>query len=200
MPQQILVVHGGEVFKTYEEYLDYLKNYKVDLEKLKHGGWKDYLQKELSDNYEVIFPQMENYHNAKYSEWRIWIDKFLPFLKDNVILVGASLGGIFLAKYLSENNFPVKIKSVLLIAAPFNDGYLGDFALPNSLKKMEEQAGKIFLYHSKDDPVVPFTDMEKYAQKLPGAEKVIFEDKGHFNSKEFPEFIEKIKDLTNYHE
>lgn len=201
MPQQILIVHGGNVHKTYEDYLEYLKNYKVDLDKVKEGGWKDYLQKALSENYEVIYPQMENYHNAKYSEWKIWFENFFPYLQDGIILLGGSLGGVFLAKYLSENDFPVKIKATFLVAAPFDeknrnaDYTLGDFNLPKSLEKFERQGGKIFLYHSKDDPVVPFAEQEKYAQKLPSAKKVIFRDKGHFNLKEFPEFVEKLKEI-----
>ena len=161
--QQILIIHGGNVNKSYDDYLEFLKNYKIDLNKVKNGGWKDYLQDELGDDYEIIFPQMENYHNAKYNEWKIWFEKFFPFLKDSLILIGGSLGGIFLAKYLSENDFPVKIKAVFLIAAPFDNGYLGDFALPSSLEKLEKQSEKIFLYHSKDDPSVPFAEMEKYA-------------------------------------
>lgn len=201
MLQQILAIHGGDVFETYEEYLDFLKNYKVDLEKVKYGGWKDHLQEKLGNDFEVIYPQMENYHNAKYAEWKIWFEKFIPFLKDGIILIGGSLGGIFLAKYLSENNFPVKIKATFLVAAPFDDKdrsadyTLGDFALPESLEKFSGQGGKIFLYHSEDDPVVPFTDLEKYARKLPGAEKVIFQDKGHFNLKEFSELVEKLRSL-----
>lgn len=123
-------------------------------------------------------------------------------LTDNIILLGGSLGAIFLAKYLSENDFPVKIKAVFLLAGPFDDKSrsdidytLGDFVLPESLEKFASQAGKIFLYHSKDDPVVPFADQGKYAAKLPSAEKVVFEDKGHFNLKEFPEIVEKIRSL-----
>ena len=63
------------------------------------------------------------------------------------------------------------------------------------MEKFEKQAGKIYLYHSEDDPIVPFADLEKYAQKLPSAEKVIFKDKGHFNLPEFPEIVEKINSL-----
>lgn len=195
MPQQIFIVHGGEVFKTYEEYLDFLKNYKVDIEKVKYGGWKDYLQDKLGDTYEIIYPQMENYHNAKYEEWKIYFEKFLPFLKNGVILIGHSLGATFLAKYLSKNNFPVKIKAVFFLAGPFNSEYLGDFILPDSLERIEKQARKIFLYHSEDDPVVPFAELDKYVQKLPGAKKIIFKDKGHFTLKEFPEFVEKLKSI-----
>jgi len=123
-------------------------------------------------------------------------------LRDNIILIGHSLGGIFLAKYLSENNFPVKIDQLYLVAAPFDgneDKYsLTDFKLPASLKKIEKQANKIFLYHSKDDSVVPFSDLGKYANKLPGAKKIIFEDRDHFSQEEFPELVEKLKKVYKF--
>jgi uncharacterized protein len=201
MKKQILVVHGSRVFESYEKYLDYLKNYEVDLDKMRKDGWKDKLQDEMGSGYDIIFPRMPSNRNAKYVEWKIWLENFFPFLKDGIILIGHSLGGIFLAKYLSENDFPAKIKAVFLVAAPYDakgmddSHFLGDFSLPVSLKKMESQAEKIFLCHSKDDPVVPFTDLDKYAQALPGAEKKIFEDKGHFMGENFPEIAEEIRKI-----
>jgi len=193
MPQQILWIHGGLVFNSYDDYLDSLRNYKIDADQIKGGKkWKDNLPKLLGKEYEIIFPQMPCGWNAKYIEWKIWLERFYPFLKDEIILIGHSLGGLFLAKYLSENDFPVKIKAVFLLAASMDEG---DFILPKSLKKFEQQTGKIYLYHSEDDPIVPFADMEKYAAKLPSAEKVIFSDKGHFIDEEFPEFVEKLKSL-----
>ncbi|MCX6761879.1 MAG: alpha/beta hydrolase [Candidatus Moranbacteria bacterium] len=202
MSQQIFIVHGGEAHETYEDYLVFLRNYKINLDKVKFGGWKDNLQKTLEEAYEVIYPRMENQHNAKYSEWKIFFELFFPYFRDEIILIGNSLGSIFLAKYLSENDFPVKIKAVFLIAAPYDDKdrsdidyTLGDFILPDSLDNFSKQVEKIFLYHSADDPVVPFVDLEKYAQKLPSAERVVFKDKGHFNLREFPEFVEKLKSI-----
>lgn len=197
MPQQILVIHGGTSFDTYEDYLNYLNNYELTPEKFDKYGkntqrWKDNLQKKLGEKYEVISPQMPCAWNTKYIEWKIWLEKFNPFLKDELVIIGHSLGGLFLAKYLSENILPVKIKVVFLLAAPFAEG---DMIPPASLEKFEQQAGKIFLYHSQDDPIVPFADQEKYAEKLPSAEKVIFSDKGHFIGEEFPEFVEKLKSL-----
>ncbi len=200
MKKQVLTIHGGEFFDSYEEYLDFLKNYPSKLDRLlKKNKWKNNLQDDLGGNWEVISPQMPNYQNAKYLEWKIWFEKFFPFLRNDIILIGSSLGGTFLAKYLSENNFPIKIMAVYLMAAPFNDNdrdiehTLGDFKLPPSLKKFENQSKKIFLCHSKDDPVVPFSDLEKYFQALPKAKKIIFKDRGHFNQEHFPEIVKKIK-------
>ncbi|MDP2788526.1 MAG: hypothetical protein Q8O46_00530 [bacterium] len=52
-------------------------------------------------------------------------------------------------------------------------------------------------YHSKDDPVVPFAEMEKYKTKLLEAKFSIFEDRGHFGQEEFPEIIKDIQTLAN---
>lgn len=53
---------------------------------------------------------------------------------------------------------------------------------------------------SKDDDCVPVNHAEKYREKLPNANIVIYESKnGHFNIEEFPEIIESIKnDLKNF--
>lgn len=113
--------------------------------------------------------------------------------------MGHSLGGIFLAKYLSENNFPSKIRGVFLVAPPHDDKdsdfSLADFILPDSLEKMENQADQIFVYFSEDDPVVPFEDKNKYEAKFKKAVFRIFKNRGHFNQEEFPEIISDIKSL-----
>jgi len=200
MKKQILLIHGGDNFATYEEYIDFLKKYEVKLEELDAKRWKENLSEKLGGDFEVIFPKMPNPMNAKYAEWKITFEKFFPFLKDNIILVGHSLGGIFLAKYLSENKFPQKILATFLVSAPYDEKdtneFLGDFNLPESLEMFREQGGKIFLYHSKDDEVVPFIDFEKYKKVLPEAETMVFEDRGHFDQNEFLELVKDIKSLN----
>ena len=199
MKRQILIIHGGETFNLYDEYLNFLKNYRIDLEKINKKKWKDYIQEELGDEYEVIAPTMPSKYNAKYVEWKIWFEKFIPYLRDDVIFIGSSLGGTFLAKYLSENSLPIKIACTFLIAAPFDEKdkkeSLADFILPKTLEKFESQAEKILLFHSEDDPIVPYRDFEKYSNALPKAEKLIFKDRGHFIQEEFQELIEKIKSI-----
>ena len=199
MKKQIIVIHGGGVFDTYKEYIDSLKKYKLDFKKLKLKLWKENLSNRLGKDFEVISPRMPNSMNAKYKEWKIMFEKLFPFLKNNLVLLGHSLGGIFLAKYLSENKFPKKIKATFLVAAPYDDktvkDSLGDFKLPKKLDKFQKQGGKIFLYQSKNDPFVSLVDLEKHRKSLPGAKAVIFKNKGHFYQTEFPEIVRDIKKL-----
>ncbi len=197
--QQIVAVGGGDTFKTYKEYVAFLKNYKLNFEKLKMKRWKETLDERLGNSFEVISPRMPNPMNARYKEWKIMFGKLLPFLNNNLILLGHSLGGTFLVKYLSENKFPKKIKATFLVSAPYeakNKNYsLGDFSLPKKLDKFQKQGGKIFLYHSKGDKIVPFSDMRKYKKALFEAEAIIFKDRGHFDQAEFPEIVRKIKTI-----
>ena len=74
---------------------------------------------------------------------------------------------------------------------------MADFALPKDLSKLNEQSEKIFIYHSKDDPLVAFGDFTKYQANLKNAVARIFEDKGHFRQEKFPELVEDIKKFYN---
>ena len=202
MKKQVVVIHGGDNFGTHEEYIAFLKEFAIkSLDFFLHTGWKQSLQDKLGSQYEVIRPEMPNAFNARYEEWKIWFEKLIPLLNPNVILVGHSLGGIFLAKYLSENKISKKILATFFIAAPFDEEdaeyELLDFNLPPSLKLLAEQGGKIFLYHSQDDNQVPFSDIYKYQKELPNAVVRIFTDKGHFNQADFPELISDIKSLQS---
>ena len=200
MNQQIIFIHGGTTFDTYEEYISFLKTKEISIDKLKpRKEWRDSLADDLGMNFEVLFPKMPNGTNASYQEWKIWFERIIPLLGENVILIGHSLGGIFLAKYLSENSFPKKIKTTILVAPPYDDANGGeslkDFKLPTSLSRFAKQGGIIYLIQSKDDPVVPFEQLAKYKKALPNAKILTFEDRGHFKQETFPEIVELIKKL-----
>lgn len=197
----MFVIHGGTSFDTHEAYIDFIKTRELTLDKLRQlYDWKASLTQELGDGFDVLQPRMPNGTNVRYEEWRIWFDRCAQLLNDNVILIGHSLGGIFLAKYLSENDFPKRIMATLLVAAPFDDvstvESLNDFALPYSLQKFADQGGQIYIVHSKDDPVVPFDDVAKYQKALPDVKTLLFDDRGHFNQETFPELVQLIKELS----
>lgn len=199
MMQQVFVIHGGNAYDSYEEYLAALQSKEVSLEDLGKKGWKDSLGGALGPAFQVFNPRMPNAQNAKYGEWKIWFEKFIQLLDPNPILLGHSLGGIFLAKYLSEETYPKKIKATFLIAAPYSSRDhepIGDFVLEAPLAMLAAQSGTLFLFHSKDDAVVPFTSLERYRQELPDAHTRTFEDRGHFNTETFPELVEEIRALV----
>jgi predicted alpha/beta hydrolase family esterase len=196
--QQVVVIHGGDAYETQKEYLQSLHAKEITLARLKQKDWKSNLQKDLGDAYEVLAPRLPNAQNARYAEWKIIFDKIVPLLEDNVILIGHSLGGIFLCKYLSEEDVPKKIAALFLIAAPYatqDHEPIVDFMLVGSLAPLEMTVGKIVLYHSKDDVVVPFENAELFKKALPNAQLEVFEDKGHFNSESVSELLNDIKSL-----
>lgn len=194
--QTILVIHGGTAFDTYEEYWKYLESIELTKEKINKIDWKDNLQKELPE-FEVLYPKMPNSRNSRYLEWKLWFEKTFHLLTDEVILIGHSLGGIFLAKYLSENSFPKKIKQLHLVAACYDTEVikdsLADFALTKTVENIQDKAEKIFLYQSKDDTSVAYQDALKYKRDLPNAELFMFEDRGHFTGVKIPELINNIE-------
>lgn len=204
MKKQVIVIHGGNSYPTYKGYIASLKKGKLDkddLTKPKEQRWKETLGAQLGASYEVLRPEMPNSDDAKYLEWKIYFEKIIPFVRPGVILVGHSLGGIFLAKYLSETTFSKKIRGTFLIAPPYEDGTskgeysIPQFKLPKSLVKLQKQGGEVFIYQSKDDKVVPFGDSKKYFEKLPTAHLTIFTDRGHFRQLTLPELVKDIKDL-----
>jgi len=201
MKQQVVYIHGGQAFSEYQAFLNYLKTKEIrDLpgtEVIKK--WPSTLVEGLGEDFEVFTPSMPNSQNAKYEEWKIWFERYFEYLHDDVILVGWSQGGYFLVKYLIENQPKVRIKALILIAAPFEmadfggeDG--GDFAFDTSrVGELLKKVGDITIFHSKDDFVVPYNHALQYKAALPRATFVSFEDKNHFLIEEFPELLKKIK-------
>lgn len=200
--KQIIYIHGGNAFSNYNAFLEYLKTAEIrdPLGEKMQKKWQSILREELGETHEVYMPAMPNSKNAKYAEWKIWFERHHAFLRDDVILIGHSLGGYFLAKYLSEEKMPVIVRALYLLAAPFEpddfggeDG--GDFVFdPANLPRLAEHVGRVFILHSTDDPVVPYAHAEKYKAALPKAELVTFTDKNHFILEEFPELIAHIRE------
>jgi predicted alpha/beta hydrolase family esterase len=198
--KQIIFIHGGMTFKNKKDYFSYLKNKEISLDKRIRWN-EEYLDKELGKNFQIIRPNMPLSQYAEYKDWKIWFEKYIPYLRSNVILVGVSLGGIFLAKYLSERNFSKKILATILICPPFDDtlsgeDLVGGFKLKSDLSLIERNSKNLILMFSKNDDVVPIKHAEKYKSKLKNAKVIIYKNKnGHFKVAKFPEIIKIIKTL-----
>jgi predicted alpha/beta hydrolase family esterase len=195
---QILIIHGGMTFKNKKDYMSFLKNMKISTEE-KIYWTDDYLKQNIGKYVEIIKPRMPLKENAKYNEWKIYFERYFPKLRDNIILIGSSLGGIFLAKYLSENKFPKKILSTYLIGTPFDDTLSGEdlaggFNLKSDLSLLETNSKNLTLLFSEDDNVIPLSHAKKFRQKLKNAQIISYRGKnGHFKISKFPEMIKMIK-------
>ena len=191
---QICIIHGGETFDSDGAYRDYLKNKELDYERLLYApAWKTWLAEQLTD-YDVLTPSMPNKQNAKYDEWALYFSKIVPFLRSDAVLIGHSLGGIFLAKYFTENPPAEPFAKLILLAAPHSDESLeslGSFRIKNATV-LASVAQHIHLLHSEDDPVVSVSEVDRYAADLPDAVVHRYTDKHHFIGAELPELLEII--------
>ncbi len=196
---QVFLIHGGMTFKNKKDYIKYLKTRDVSIDEKKRWS-NEYLAEELGKKFHIIRPRFPQPEDSKYEEWKIWFERFIPLLDNNVILIGGSLGGIFLAKYLSENKFPKKILSVYLVCPPFDDTCIGEdlvggFKLKSDLSLLEKNCKDITLMFSADDDCVPVEHAEKYRRKLKNSKIIIYKSKnGHFKISKFPEIVRMIKE------
>lgn len=197
--KQILFIHGGTLAKNNEELLKTMHQREINPFETKKRR-RNRLQEDLPD-FRVIKPEMPNKELANYALWKMRFEKHIPFLDgEELIIIGHSLGGMFLTKYFAENEFPIKVAQLHLVAPvldaeglPEGDNYLGDFAYAlEDVPKISWKANHICIWTSKDDPTVPYTHGLRIHHAIQGSDFKLFEDKGHFRQEEFPELIQYI--------
>ena len=200
--KQVLFIWWWNVYASRENFIEQLKTWDFNPFEIKKR-WKNSLWEKLWDNYHVAILDMPNKNIASYKEWKIWFEKIFEYLVWEQIIIAYSLWTIFILKYLIENWFPKKVKQLHLISAlidskdmPLEESYIWDFAFDiQKIPEVWKSCEKIFLYHSKDDVCVPFSQGKRLFGFLPKAKFEVFEDRGHMNIEEFPELIQNIKDF-----
>lgn len=191
--KQILIIHGGSSFANYNDYLEYSASQQLDYERLKYKKqWKPWIAEQLTDH-DVLLPTFPNAANAQFDEWKNYFEKILPFFVDDVQLIGHSLGAMFLSKYLQHNPLEKTVRRLILVAGRYSDNAydVGSFELTD-VSNLSQSAAEVHLFHSQDDAVVPFGDLQKFQADLPSAISHTFTNRGHFNDKTFPELLELL--------
>jgi predicted alpha/beta hydrolase family esterase len=181
MTKHILFIHGGGGEGAYEA----------------DGILVASLHNALGAAYEVRYPKMPLEESAGYADWKAQIAMELSALDDHVILVAHSVGGSILLKYLTEEQVKKPITGLFLLATPYfggdenwNDAQMN---LPQDFAAMLPAIPRIFLYHSRDDEVVPFAHLALYAAKLPKATIREFDGRGHQFGNDLTEVAEDIR-------
>ena len=193
--KQLVFIHGGNTFESYERYLETLLQTTLDYDRLKPSSrWTDDLPT-MFPGVDILMPSMPNKQNAQYREWEIMLEKVLELVDDDACLVGHSLGAMLLAKYFSEHTEARQFDTIVLLGAGYDDDSLedlGEFKL-HDISSMQSHAKRLVVVHSQDDPVVPFTEFAKVRADLPSAEVFEFADKNHFLDPTFPEFPRLVR-------
>ncbi|WP_028782444.1 RBBP9/YdeN family alpha/beta hydrolase [Thalassobacillus devorans] len=154
------------------------------------GVLSAYLQDALGPEYDVLYPEMPNEGEPDYGTWKVQIEEFLSRLNGEVILVGHSVGGSVLLKYLTHEKVTNHITGVLLIAPPYDES-----VLPEASSLKFDQLPRMFFYHSRDDEIVPFSHLTFFAEKLPKAAIRKFDGRGHQFCNDLSEVVMDIKGL-----
>jgi uncharacterized protein len=181
MKRKVLLIHGGGQ-GAYEEDKKLAAN----------------LQDMLGPTYFVRYPQMPDEDSPGYEAWMEQITEELAALDGEVILVGHSLGGSILLKYLSEEKVEKPVAGIFLIATPYwgaEDWEVSEYALQDGFASELPDGTPVFFYHSRDDEVVPFTHLALYTEELARATFREFDGRGHQFNDDLSEVARDIEGL-----
>ncbi len=165
-----------------------------------NGGWRPYLMAELEkiDIYACSLP-MPKPDEPLLSEWLEEIKRHIEANpNDDIYLVGHSLGGTTILRYLEQFGSP-NLKGVVIASAPCHQN--GNLKIVDFLRTdfnwqdMKNKIKHVHVIHGADDPLVPVSDAKEIAEQLDG--KLILIPNGkHLNgSAGFTELPEALSAL-----
>ena len=202
MKKLIVIVHGGNADYRLDDEIKtrpIAKNtYSIHMGNPSFG---EVLDKYVDLNkFEVQAPLFPNATDANYTEWARFLDQIISQSVGNandkfsgIILIGHSLGTVCLQRYLTENDiktkFGLNLLQLHLLGCCSREG---NFQTSSDWSKLIENTKQIFLYHSTDDSVCPYSEMEFYITHLPKAKRHIFTSQGHFEGPKVPELLENL--------
>lgn len=182
MTRQILFIHGGGE-GSYEE----------------DGKLAASLQDKLGAAYDVRYPKMPDEDSPGYGSWKDRIAKELAGMDSEVILVGHSLGASILLKYLSEEEVAKTVTGIFLAAPPYwgtEDWEIEEYALQKDFASKLLEGPSLFVYHSRDDEVVPFEHLALYAESLPRTTIRELDGRGHQFDDDLSEVAQDIERVS----
>jgi hypothetical protein len=165
-------------------------------------NWFPWLAAELKKTHiKVLLPDLPNSQHPKEKDW---INTALHLTKydDETVLVGHSLGCVLIMRLLER--LGKKIKAAFLVSGFDND--LGIPELKSFFERdfyyqlIKDNAGKIVMLNSDDDPSISMEVAERLAKNL-DCQLIVYKNKGHLSGgtgdMRFPELLEMILNEDN---
>jgi predicted alpha/beta hydrolase family esterase len=165
------------------------------------ANWFPWLKNELAKiDTELNVLTLPNSRNPRLSEWLEQLELNLPEVTDEVLLIGHSVGGSTILRYLEKTTQPVK--AVFLVATPVKPipmahlHVLDNFLVPDfKFEKIRSNAGHVVAIYAQDDDRVNITNGRTIRDTL-GADYTELSTGGHLNQRsgilELPILLEKI--------
>lgn len=155
-----------------------------------------WLKAEFGNKFNIIAPSMPLPENPNYEDWKLELTGLFATLGDKAVVVGHSLGGSSVLKYLTENSVEQDIQGLFVVAAPYwgadanwdQDIFKFQDNEPAEIDKVE----KMYIYHSKSDQVVPFQHQSRYSEKFPLAMAISIEGADHIFSEPVAALIQDL--------
>jgi predicted alpha/beta hydrolase family esterase len=157
------------------------------------------LRDELGGDFEILFPVMPGTEDEPhYEPWRNRLSAELDALEGKVIVFGHSLGGSVALKYCAEVGFDEKVAGLVTAAAPYwgTSDWEEEWALPEGWPAEGPRLPPAVLFHSRDDEEIPFSSLERYAERLPDATIRSLDGNGHlYEGGDLSEIVAAIRSL-----
>jgi predicted alpha/beta hydrolase family esterase len=171
-------------------------------------NWFPWLKTNLeAKGLEVFVPHFPTPEGQSFEAWVEVLKPYLDKINSQTIMVGHSLGGEFLLKFLET--FDYKIKVAGFVATPIGVrpilNYDRDAEFVHGFKfnweKIKPKAQNFIVYHSDNDPYVGLGNGQELAKNL-GTNLSFIPNAGHFNKAsgytEFPDLLNNIKKYLKF--
>lgn len=145
----------------------------------------DDLAQELGPGFTITYPAMPDEEDPRFGPWGDLLAEVMPEPGGDLVLVGHSFGASVLLKTVAAAEVPDQIVGLFLLATPFWGGDGWRYEGFETLEVSPELASHlpeglpIFLYHCRDDEIVPFEHLDMFSRVLPQATPRRFGDGGH---------------------
>ncbi len=156
------------------------------------------LRLQLLDKYDIHYPIINNPEAPTYKMWKKLFSTEFKKIKQPIILIGHSLGGSMLLKYLSEENPKIEVSALFLIATPQwgkNGWDVDDFVLQQNFEAELKHITEVYLYQCQNDAIVPISHLNFYEMAFPHSIVRVLNGTDHAFSTGLPELVSDLKAL-----
>ena len=183
MTQQVLLVHSSGPQGEGEGSAPFA-------ERLRAG---------LGPSHELLFPVLPSPEDPSFESWSDALEEIWASSDEPLIVVGHSLGGSVALKKLAVGDGEAPVAGLIMVATPFwgGGGWEAEWALPEDWPDDSTSLPPVHLFHSRDDEEIPFTHLERYAERLPQATARALDGNGHlFDRGDLSEILDAVRVLT----